>query len=56
MTFVEAMSLLKLRKTVRREGRTLRLYPVGFFDVGAERRTEISEEDRKATDWEAVES
>ena len=53
MTYEEVLSALKLRKTVRREGRALRLLGVGFVDVTKEtKRTEITKEDRDATDWE----
>lgn len=53
MTYEEVLSALKLRKTVRREGRALRLLGVGFVDVTKEtERTEITKEDRDATDWE----
>lgn len=55
MTFAKAMLVLRQRKDVRREGRTLRLYPVGFFDVDAGRQTEVTDEDKAAEDWEAVE-
>ena len=57
MTFDEAMGALKRHQDIARKGRKLRLLNIGLFDIseGEFKRTEFTDNDRAAKDWEPIE-
>jgi hypothetical protein len=56
MKYVEALERMKLGKKVAREGRVFAIRARGIFDVTNEEvRAELTDDDRKASDWESAE-